>query len=167
VLIVMSGLPGTGKSAVAAAVAAELGAVQLSIDPVEDALLGAGLPRTWETGVAAYEAVRAATEQNLALGHTVVVDAVNDSELARETWRVAAARQGVRLAFVLLTLDDETEHRRRLTGRVRDLRHLPEPTWDEVRQRAAAYAPWDDCVRVSAADPADQVVRAVLDRLPS
>jgi predicted kinase len=167
VLIVMSGLPGTGKSAVAAAVAAELRGVQLSIDSVEDALLAAGLPRSWETGVAAYEAVRAAAEPNLALGHTVVVDAVNDSEPARETWRAAAARQGVGLVFVLLTLDDQAEHRRRLTGRVRDLRHVPEPSWDEVRQRAAAYAPWDDCVRVSAADPVDQVVRAVLDQLPS
>ena len=61
-LIVVSGLPGTGKSAVAEAVAAELGAVQLSIDVVEDALLGAGLPFSWQTGVAAYEAVRAAAE---------------------------------------------------------------------------------------------------------
>ena len=167
-LIVLSGLPGTGKSAVAAALAAQLGAVQLSVDPVEDALLGAGLPRSWETGVAAYEAVRAAAEQNLALGHTVVVDAVNDSDIARDTWRNAAARTDARLAFVVLTLDDAFEHRRRLTGRVRDLRHLPEPTWDEVRQRAAAYAPWDEyCVLVSAAGPVDQVARAVLDQLPS
>jgi predicted kinase len=37
-LIVVSGLPGTGKSAVAAELAARLGAVHLSIDPIEDAL---------------------------------------------------------------------------------------------------------------------------------
>lgn len=83
-------------------------------------------------------------------------------------WRNAAARTHARLAFVVLALDDAFEHRRRVTGRVRDLRHLPEPTWDEVRQRAATYAPWDaDCVLVSAADPVDQVARAVLDQLPS
>src|SRR3954451_4266741 len=85
VLIVISGLPGTGKSAVAAALAARLGAAHLSIDPIEDALLGAGIPRSWETGVAAYEAARVMAEQNLSLGASVVVDAVNDSEPARET----------------------------------------------------------------------------------
>ena len=48
--------PATGKSAVALAVAEHLHAVYLSIDPVEDAMLGAGLPAGWTTGVAAYEA---------------------------------------------------------------------------------------------------------------
>jgi len=91
-LIVISGLPGTGKTAVAAGVAARLRAVHLSIDTVEDAMLGAGLAPGWQTGVAAYEATRAAAEQNLALGRDVVVDAVNDSEPARQTWRRAAER---------------------------------------------------------------------------
>src|SRR3954447_13072767 len=85
VLIVISGLPGTGKSAVAAVLADRLRAVHLSIDPIEDALLGAGLARSWETGVAAYEAARVMAEGNLTLGRSVVVDAVNDSEPARET----------------------------------------------------------------------------------
>lgn len=86
-LIVISGLPGVGKTTVADLVGARLGAVRLSIDPVEDALLGAGFPQGWETGVAAYEAVRAMAELNLRTGRTVVVDAVNDSEPARDTWR--------------------------------------------------------------------------------
>ncbi len=168
VLIVISGLPGTGKSAVAAAVATELGAVHLSIDPIEDALLGAGLPRSWETGVAAYEAARAAAEQNLALGRTVVVDAVNDSQEARDTWRRGSARAGAELVFVMLTLNDETEHRRRLEKRARSLTHIPAPTWNEVQQRAATYAPWaEDCLHVSAEQPVDQMAREILSRLPN
>ncbi|HEX5540855.1 MAG TPA: AAA family ATPase [Micromonospora sp.] len=166
-LIVVSGLPGTGKSAVASELAAQLGAVHLSIDPIEDALLGAGLPRSWETGVAAYEATRAVAEQNLVLGRTVVVDAVNDSEPARDTWRAGSAQAGVRLAFVLLTLDDQTEHRRRLEGRVRELAHVREPSWKDVRARAAAYAPWVDgtCLHVSAEGPVAQSVVDVMEWL--
>lgn len=165
-LIVISGLPGTGKSAVAAEVANAIDAVRLSIDSIEEALLGAGLQPSWQTGVAAYEAARAAAEQNLALGRTVVVDAVNDSELARDTWRNAASRSGAALVFVLLTLDDAAEHRRRLEGRVRGLVHVPEPTWEEVRQRAASFEPWAaDCVRVGADAPVAEVARAILDQL--
>ena len=167
-LIVISGLPGTGKTAVAAALAARMGAVHLSIDPIEDVLLGAGLPRSWETGVAAYEAARVMAEQNLALGTSVLVDAVNDSEQARETWRMAAANTEATLAFVLLTLDDEAEHRRRLDGRVRDLTHVPEPSWADVLERAAAYEPWAEgaCLRVDAERAVDEVVLELMDRLP-
>ena len=43
-LIVVSGLLGVGKSAVATAVAARLDAVNLSVDPVEDAMLRCDLP---------------------------------------------------------------------------------------------------------------------------
>ena len=161
-LIVISGLPGTGKSAIATLVAEQLSAVHLSIDVIEDALLGAGLERSWTTGVVAYEAVRAVAEQNLLLGRTVVVDAVNDSELARETWRAASAHTHAPLVFVLLTVDDEGEHRRRLEGRSRSLSNIPEPSWDEVSARAAAFAPWaGECVRVSADGRLDDVAAAV------
>jgi predicted kinase len=168
VLIVVSGLPGTGKTTVAAALAARLPAIHLSVDPIEDALLGAGLARSWETGVAAYEAARCVAEQNLALGASVVVDAVNDSEPARDTWRVAAATSGAELVFVLLVLDDAAEHRRRLEGRARSLVHVPEPSWEDVRGRAASYAPWadDGCLRVDASGSVDEIVLALLDRLP-
>ena len=166
-LVVLSGLPGTGKSAVAAGLAARCGAVHLSIDPIEDALLRAGLPPGWQTGVAAYEVARAAAEQNLALGLTVVVDAVNDSEPARDTWRAAAAATGSDLVFVVLELDDAVEHRRRLETRLRDLEHVPEPSWDDVTARAAAYAPWaeGECLRVDARRPVEELVEELAGRL--
>ena len=167
-LIVVSGLPGVGKSTVAAALAARCGATHLSIDEIEDALLGCGLPTGERTGIAAYEAVRAAAEQNLALGRVVVVDAVNDSDPARETWRRAARSTGRPLRFVLLTLDDRDEQRRRLADRVRGHPHLPEPAWSSVEQVARGYADWagEELVRVDAAAPLDTVVERVLAALP-
>jgi predicted kinase len=138
----------------------------VSIDPVEDAMLGAGLPSGWTTAVAAYEAVRVVAAMNLALGRNVVVDAVNDSELARQTWRSAARNTGVPLSFVLLTVTDMAEHRRRLEGRVRGFLNLPEPTWDEVQARAQAFEPWSGDHEVVNADlPLSEVVRTVLNRL--
>jgi len=163
VLVVISGLPGTGKSAVAAAVAARAGGVHFSIDTFEEALLTSGVEEGWTTGVAAYEVVRVAAEQTLALGHLVVVDAVNDSEAARDTWRRAAAAVACALQFVLLTPPDAHEHRRRLETRHRDLRRVPEPTWEQVQARAADDAPWvDEPYAVDAGQDLDEVVEQVV-----
>ena len=166
VLIVISGLPGTGKSAVAVAVAEHLHAVYLSVDPVEDALLGAGLPAGWTTGVAAYEAVRVAAEANMTFGWDVVVDAVNDSEIARQTWRTASMNTGVPLTFILLAVTDVSEHRRRVEGRNRNFAKVSDPTWEQVQARAQAYEAWLGEYEVVNADGAiADVVEAVLARL--
>lgn len=162
-LIVISGLPGTGKTTVGEAVARQRGAVWLSVDDLEDALLGAGFPSDWTTGVAAYEAVAAAAAENLRLDHVVIVDAVNDSEPARDTWRRAADAASVPLAFVLLTPPPEREHRRRLLQRTRRLSHQAEPTWEQVQARAETYEEWrDPPVSIDSGKPLSTVVAEVV-----
>ncbi|HVD89981.1 MAG TPA: RNase H family protein [Jatrophihabitantaceae bacterium] len=162
VLVVISGLPGTGKSTVGAAVARRSRAVWLSVDEVEDALLGVGLPSDWTTGVAAYEAVGAAAAENLRLGHVVIVDAVNDSEPARDTWRRAAEAASEPLVFVLLTPPPEREHRLRLQGRTRYLSHQSEPTWEQVQARVETYERWrDPPLSIDSGQPLDVVVDEV------
>ncbi len=101
-LLVVSGLPGTGKTTVADALAERLHALRVSVDAIEEAMLASGLPASWSTGVAAYGAGGAVAAMNLSNGSTVVVDAVNDSEAARGTWRSAAARAGADVLFVVL-----------------------------------------------------------------
>ena len=56
-LIVVSGLPGTGKSALADRLGRHLPAAVLSVDPIEAAILRSGFEQTFETGLAAYEVV--------------------------------------------------------------------------------------------------------------
>ncbi|MFA9431850.1 AAA family ATPase [Egicoccus sp. AB-alg2] len=165
-LIVISGLPATGKTTLAAALARHARAVHLSVDTVEDAMLRCGLEHGWTTGVAAYEAVSAAARQNLSLGLTVVVDAVNDSEPARQVWRDAAASCGVELRFVLLVPPATSEHQRRLRVRQRGLDLLPEPSWRQVEARAAGYEPWPDAPLALLADePVETLVQRLVHEL--
>lgn len=53
VLIAMAGLPSSGKSTVASALASALPAPVLSVDPVEAAMWRAGVDRAQPTGLAA------------------------------------------------------------------------------------------------------------------
>lgn len=166
-LLVVSGLPGVGKTSVAEILASRTGAVHLSIDAVEESILACGLPSGWQVGVAAYEATRAMAEQNLRLDHDVVVDAVNDSEEARQTWRTAALHTAAYIEFVYLRISDAGEHERRLSGRDRGLAYVGEPTWTEVQRRRADYAAWPDEVLEfdTAARTADEVADALTARL--
>ena len=168
-LVVLSGLPGVGKTSIAGVVAARTGSVHLSVDEVEESILACGLPLRWQVGVAAYEATRAMTEQNLRLGHDVVVDAVNDSEEARQTWRTAASRTGSPVDFMYLEISDVHEHERRLSGRDRGLTYVGEPTWSDVQRRRADYAAWSDEVLEfdTTSQSADEVAAAITARLDS
>jgi predicted kinase len=140
-LIVLSGLPGTGKTVLAAAVARQLGAVLLSVDPVDSALAAEGVHERGAAGRAAYAVVGALAEQNLALGATVVVDAVNAVGEAKTFWIDLARQSGARLLAVETILSDRALHRARLADRVRELA-IAEPTWEAVVLRGEEWVAW-------------------------
>jgi len=52
-LIVMSGLPGSGKSTIAEGIAQQLRITLLSVDPIESAVIKSGIAKSFETGLAA------------------------------------------------------------------------------------------------------------------
>ena len=64
-LIVMAGLSGAGKSTIGEIVGARLGATVVSVDPIESAILRAGIDADQPTGLAAY-LVAACNQPNVA-----------------------------------------------------------------------------------------------------
>lgn len=163
-LVVMAGLPGSGKSTIARALGPKLPAVVISVDPIDAAMRRAGIGRDQPTGLAAYLAAEAVAHDVLNAGMSVVLDAVNAVEPARHQWRELAARCSVPMIFVEVICSDPHVHRARLTARCRELSGMPEPTWDDVVRRAAEYAPWTDRVlRLDSIDGQVVNVRAVLD----
>lgn len=163
-LIVMSGLPGVGKSALAEALGRSLHAPVLSVDPVEAAMWRAGIDRRQPTGLAAYVVVEALARKILSLGQRVIVDAVNDVEEARRQWRGVALQTGVVLRYLEVICSDHALHRQRLEGRRRDIDGFVEPTWASVAARRANFAAWheDRLVLDSISPLSDNVRLAVL-----
>jgi predicted kinase len=137
-LIVFGGLPGTGKTTAARALAARVAAVYLRIDTIEQALRRAGIQQVGPAGYAAAEALAA---ENLALGHAVVADCVNPVRASREAWRLVARLSGAILAEIVLTCSDPGEHRRRVEGRAANILAHVAPDWASVT--AHEYEPWD------------------------
>jgi predicted kinase len=139
-LVVMAGLPATGKSSIAREVARQTGAVWLRIDSMDQAI--------WASGTApndlqdwTYRAAQAVALDNLSLGRDVVGDCVNDSREAREGWQQIGQRSGAKVVWLEIICDDPEEHRRRVETRTSDISGLPLPDWDAAMKRD--YDPWE------------------------
>ncbi|WP_243063646.1 ATP-binding protein [Humibacter sp. RRB41] len=141
-LIAMAGLPGAGKSTIAEVLSARLSATIVSVDPIESAILLAGIDSDQPTGLAAYLVAETLAEQVLMSGHTVIVDAVNAVEPARLQWRDLAARAEVPLRVIEVACSDADLHRDRLEKRVRNLPHVEETSWRAVEQSLEDYQEW-------------------------
>lgn len=144
VIILMSGLPGSGKSTLAEAVAQELRLPIFSVDPIESAIIKANIPKSFETGHAAYLVARVLAIEQLKLGHSVVIDAVNAEEEAKDVWRSLAQEQQVKMVIIECATRDIELHKKRIADRVRSLHGIPEVTWERVKNRRSAYTQWKE-----------------------
>ncbi|HEU5161029.1 MAG TPA: AAA family ATPase [Streptosporangiaceae bacterium] len=164
-LAVVGGLPGTGKSTVAAALADRLGATLLASDRIRKEL--AGLAPEAPAGAAygagiytaewtrrCYEALLRRAEMLLARGETVIVDASFTAARDRE----AVAALGRRLAADVINLRCATpadQAARRLRTRPRDVSDADPAI---AARMAESAEPWPEAVTI---DTSGAVERAV------
>jgi len=139
-LIILAGLPGVGKTAIAAELARLIGAVHLRIDSIEQAIRDSEV-LSQPVNDAGYRVAYAVAEDNLRIGRTVIADSVNPLHLTREAWVSVANRVQVRAIEIEVKCSDVNEHRRRVERRTADIPGLELPTWEEVVGRE--YHPWD------------------------
>jgi predicted kinase len=139
-LILLGGLPGTGKSTVAAPLARELPAAYLRIDTIEQAMVDSG-ELSARFKVAGYMVGYALARDQLGLGVTVVAECVNPLKITRDAWREIGEKHGEWLLEVELICSDRHEHRSRVERRTVDIPGLKLPTWQQVADRE--YEPWD------------------------
>ncbi len=159
-LIVFSGLPGTGKTTIARELARRIGAVYLRIDVIEQALRESGA-LAGDVGASGYGVANALALSNLCVGQQVIADCVNPVRESREAWRAMALAAGVELIDILVVCSDQQEHRRRVESREGDIPGLLPPNWPSVL--AHEYEAWDSppfTLDTAASTPAQAVAAA-------
>lgn len=138
-LVVFSGLPGTGKTTLAMQLARQTGAVYLRIDTIEQAIRDSG-DFHQPVGRSGYRVATALALTHLRLGHCVIADGVNPVAESRTAWHDAALAAGAVLLDIEVVCSNTHEHRRRVEARASDIPGLTPPTWQSVVEHD--YEPW-------------------------
>lgn len=139
-LVIICGLPATGKTTLARALARQIGAVHLRVDTIEQAIVRSGLAAQ-PLGPAGYMVAYALAEDHLRHGLTVVAESVSPLAVTRDAWRDVAVRAGVAAVEAEIVCSDPAEHRHRAEHRTVDIPDLALPSWDAIVNRD--YEPWN------------------------
>ncbi|MFD2078518.1 hypothetical protein SAMN05421678_1139 [Actinopolymorpha cephalotaxi] len=175
-LVLVGGLPGTGKSTVAGALADRLGAVVLRTDQIRREQRGPRLPAPrgeadaprGESGYqrgrytparahAAYRELLTRARRLLARGDSVVLDATWNDAAERDAARRLARDTSSTLTEVRCVAPADVGERR-IRERVGD---LSEATVEVARRMERTYAPWQEAVEIDCAGRPEDAVEAV------
>ncbi|WP_420405464.1 AAA family ATPase [Nisaea sp.] len=134
VLIILGGLPGTGKTTIARALAEHLPAQHLRIDSIEGALRRER-PELDDLRDTGYQIAYTVAEDNLRLGQSVIADSVNPISLTRAAWRAVAGRAERAYVEIEIVCSSTEIHKVRIEERWHAHDGIGVPDWDKVRRR--------------------------------
>ena len=143
-LIVFAGLPGTGKSSLARAVARELGAIYLDKDTIKDGIIAVAREMKIEQGVelagpSSYELLVLLARDNLSLGLSAVLDSPAGYRQFREKVSELAKTHKTNLKLIECICTDESELRQRVEGRGRELPPYRARDWADYQSNRARF----------------------------
>lgn len=137
-LIILAGLPGTGKTTLARKLSKKLNYFHLRVDCIE-APFSTYNPKAGEKGEG-YEALINLAYENLVLGHNVIIDTVNPLHISRKMFNRLKERSKSATVQFELKIKDSKLHKSRVENRKSDVNGLKIPTWKNVTERE--YEEW-------------------------
>ena len=140
ILIILAGLPGTGKTTLARRLSKALALVYLRVDCVEAPFVAQN-PKAGSTGEG-YRALINLARENLKLGHGVIMDTVNPLHISRTMFKELSEEVTAETFQFELKLKDRLLHKKRVEERTSDISNFRVPTWQDVLNRE--YEDWDE-----------------------
>jgi predicted kinase len=141
-LIIVGGLPGSGKSTIAEQAARMIHGALIAKDVVEATLGRSGIGREANSGWAGYEVLNSLADAQLRVGGSAVLDSVAAYDRLRDGWREIGRRHGATVQEVECICSDERSHRSRIEARQRNIPGWYELTWQEIEDVRSRYEPW-------------------------
>jgi predicted kinase len=141
-LIVITGLPGTGKSAIAEPLAVELAIPAFAKDWVEASILKTGARPAGGAGRHRVRPAHCRGPRQLMLGQGVILDSVASTTSIRSVWRSLALESDADWLVIECICSDASLHRERLSRETRNIPDWPEREWADVERVSSYFEPW-------------------------
>ena len=141
-LIVLTGLPGAGKSAIAEPLGAELAIPVFAKDWIEAPILKTELVPPEVLGAIGYDLLTALARRQLMLGQSVILDSVASTASIRSVWRSLAQEFDAAWLVIECICSDARLHRERMSGRARNIPDWPELAWADVERVSSYFERW-------------------------
>lgn len=141
-IIVVSGLPGTGKTRLAESIGSQFQVPVFSVAWVLGALAQFGVLERPDRGPMAYEIIGALLEHQLRMRQSAIADGMVGSGEVRARWRQLADRHRAGFEVIECVCSDPVVHRTRIEARRDPIPGWPDPGWDHVEAMRERYEPW-------------------------
>jgi hypothetical protein len=161
-LVMVGGLPGTGKTTIAETLAEEQGWAVVSSDRIRKELTGVPLQaaeRGYRAGIyesritaATYEEMLRRADRILSMGGSVILDASWGDRKLRTRARRLAARTSSDLSELRCSVPLQ-QAIARIASRSTDPTNLSDATTEVARKMAAAFAPWPEAITIDTTRP--------------
>jgi predicted kinase len=166
VVVLVAGVPGTGKSTVAERLGRVVNAPVFAMDWQLGAVVGFGVLRPDNRAPMAELMMTSAVARQLSLGMSAIIDATGHTRAQRIQWRSITERMGGRFVGVECVCSDEEAQRSRVEDRSRGIPCWPDTvSWEHVQHMKKLWEPWEESHLLldSAANSPEENLRRVLD----
>jgi predicted kinase len=157
-LIIFTGLPGTGKSTLASAIAQRLKIPLFARDRLEHTLRLSGIEYP-ASAYTAYDLMTTLAREQLNTGQSAMLDSVASPPKLRETWLALAQDYHADVRVIRCICSDEAVHRQRIAARD----HWQPFTWEDVEKSKRSYVAWEiEALTLDAVRPAEENIAAAV-----
>ena len=140
-LIIIGGLPGTGKTTIANALSGIIGVPAFSKDVLEAAIVRTDIASTQELKSVGYELLASLAINELSHGRSVILDCIASSDRVRKFWSDLLDEN---TKYIECICSNNELHKQRLKSRVRKIKGWYEITWDDVLNIQKTYQPFSE-----------------------
>ena len=137
-IILIGGIPGTGKTTLATEISRRLGIAYFSKDLLESALIGKGICSIKELNGVGYVLMERIAVSELKLGRSVILDCVASYKRVNEHWTSFKTKE---IRYIECICSDEELHKIRLESRERNIPNWYELTWGDIETIIKSYEP--------------------------
>ena len=161
--VVVCGLPGTGKSTLADAIADHIRAPVLTKDRIEASLWRDGINTGQNSWQIAENLLTTLASEQLRRHQSVILDTVARSMESRSSWQMLAGEHAAQFRVIECICSDRHVHRTRIDGRHRGIPGWYELSWEDGENVREHYTNWSgDHLVVDGIRSVDENVTAAL-----